>query len=298
MSDTSSDQYPDDRPHIDQSPPQTLPAYDDRREVTGRTFWDVMSGKGYLIVLAIIIAIVSILLIINRDSIDWDAIFASMLAMLIDYWYVLVGPIIGLILGDKFARIVHRPDCRVLLSLDVDTNTVSGLLVPEQLFRMLNQSGNNVVYHSGLGMPVYLAQTVDLDRGFVDYGWVHEHDALVVFTKQRFYSEWKETLDQAMADNLNLMDNPEVYGLQFAGEALKRHLDRAAMAVGVQNESAGGPSDYDARPSEDPEEGHDDRLRTSRMRYCGLHPQYGTRCDHSRRFGEAGEILQPSQSGE
>lgn len=243
MSETPSDQYPDGQMPFEDVPLQDIPMQDPR-PVTGRTIWDLLAGKGILILGILIAIVVAVILVINRDEIDWKSILLMTIEFVREYWYVAVGPIVGLILGGFFAKMVHKPDCRVVITLNVENHTVQALVVPEQLFRFLNQTGNNVVYHSRIGTPVYLANAMDLQRGFVDYGWVHEHDPLVVFTQERFYTEWKDTLDKAMSDNLNLMDSPEVYGMQFAGEALKRHLDRVAVAVGVMKESSGGPSEY------------------------------------------------------
>lgn len=227
-----------------------VPMQDMGPPVTGRTFWDVVSGKGILILAALLVLAAAVALILLRDSIDWEPV----ILFLKENWMIALGPLAGWILGRYFARVVHRPECRVLISLDTENHTIQALLVPEGLFRHLNQAGNNVVYHSPAGNPVYLANSVDLSRGVIDYGWVHEHDAIVVFTKEKVFDEWHDTLDKVMEDNLKMMDIPEVYGLQFAGKALKRHLDRAAAAVGVDIGSSGGPSDYRAVP-EDPEGG-------------------------------------------
>ena len=239
-SDPQLQQYPD------------VPMQDMPQQVTGRTFWDAVSGKGLVILGVLLAIVVAALVYVNRDSIDWKDI----LMLLRENWYVFVGPVAGWILGRYFARLVHQPDFRVVISLDPENHTVQALMIPEGLFRFLNQSGNNVLYHSPGGNPVYLANKVDLVQGMIDYGWVHEHDAIMVFTKEKVYNEWHDTLDRVMEDNLKMMDVPEVYGLQFAGEALKRHLDRAANAVGVNTGSSGGPSDYhEAQPV--PEGGDD-----------------------------------------
>ena len=256
MSQTPSDQYDIPQPGMGQYP--DVPMQDMEQEqspVTGRTFWDAVAGKGVLILAVLIAGVVAALILIHRDDIDWEAVIAYVRYMVQEYWYVAVGPIAGYILGRWFARMVHQPIIRVVISVDVENHIVQALLVPEEFFRFLNQTGNNVVYHSPRGNPVYIANKVDLDRCFVDYGWAHQHNALIVFAKERFYVEWKDALDQAMADSLNLMDNPEVYGLQFAGEALKRHLDRAAYAVGVMKENPGGPSDIEGSTVQQDEEG-------------------------------------------
>ena len=236
-----------------------VPLQDPEPQTTGRTFWDLVSGKGRLILVALIVAVAAVMLFLNRNEIDWAEVRDFFVQSITDYWYVAVGPVAGYALGIWFARLVHRPICRVVISLDVENHVVQALVIPEDFFRFLNQTGNNVVYHSPQGTPVYIANKVDLDRCLIDYGWVHEHDSLVVFTKEMFYTEWKETLDQAMADNLKLMDSPEVYGMQFAGEALKRHLDRVGAAVGVMKGSSGGPSDYhEAVQIQQPEGGAED----------------------------------------
>jgi len=247
MSQMPSDPYETPlQPGTGPYPDVPLQDMEEQAPVTGRTFWDLVSGKGLLILGVLIAAAVAALIILNRNEIDWESVRQFTVQMVQEYWYVAVGPIVGCILGSWFAKLVHRPIIRVVISVDVENHIVQALLVPEEFFRFLNQTGNNVVYHSPRGNPVYIANKVDLDRCFIDYGWAHRHNALVVFAKERFYVEWKDALDQAMADSLNLMDNPEVYGLQFAGEALKRHLDRAAYAVGVTKENPGGPSDIHA----------------------------------------------------
>ena len=248
-------------PQAGTSPYPDVPMQDigEPAPVTGRTLWDLVAGKGLLILGVLIAIAVAALIILNRDEIDWEQVKAYAVHIVQEYWYVAVGPVLGYALGKVFARMVHRPIIRVVISVDVENHIIQALLVPEEFFRFLNQTGNNVVYHSPRGNPVYIANRVDLDRCFIDYGWAHRHNALVVFAKERFYVEWKDALDQAMADSLNLMDNPEVYGMQFAGEALKRHLDRTAQAVGVQTESPGGPFDYRERePEPDQEEEQDD----------------------------------------
>ena len=248
MSEMHSDHMPD---------PQDIQSEEQPRQVTGRTFWDLMSGKGLLVLLLAVSAVGISVVYLNRDSIDWTAVRQ----FIVDYWFVALGPIVGTILGKLFADAVHQPVCRVVLVLDPESHTVRALVIPEKFFRFLNQTGNNVVYHSPLGTPVYLAADVDLSRGFVDYGWVHEHDALVVFTKEKFYCEWNGTLNRAMEDNLKMMDNPQVYGLRYAGQALKRHLGRVSASVGVRDpDASAGPSDYAPNTGDHiPEEGSDEQ---------------------------------------
>ena len=221
--------------------------YPDPPEVTGRTFWDALSGKGLIILSLIALAVCAVLIVLYRDSIDWKAI----LEILKEHWYVALAPVAGWILGRSAAKLLHSPSGRIVISVDPGTHTARVVMIPEELFRFLNQSGNNVVYHSPVGLPVYLAKSIDLQSMSIDYGWVHEHDPLIVMTRENSYQSWKDTLDRVMKDNLRLMDTPHVLGLQYAGKSLKKHLDRLSRAVGVEDQPE-GPDEYDPmRPNDE-----------------------------------------------
>ena len=157
----------------------------------------------------------------------------TILQLAMDNWPVFLSPVLGWILGSMVVRMMHRRLGRVIVSLDVENHMFRAVLVPEELFRYISQKGNNVVYHTPSGMPVYLARSIDLERGSIDYGWVHENDALVVMTREEAYLRWRDTLDRILEENLMLMHHPHTMGLEYARENLRRHLDDLAMALGL-----------------------------------------------------------------
>lgn len=150
-----------------------------------------------------------------------------------EYWPVLLSPIAGALLARFVVRSLYHPSGRVLVHLDVETHLLRAVFVPDDMFRYIQQTGNNVVYHTMSGIPVYLVEGMDLVNGRVDYGWVHEADPMVVMTREETYRKWHDTLDEALAENLRLIANPKVIGLGYARRMLREHLDRISGAVGL-----------------------------------------------------------------
>ncbi len=178
-------------------------------------------------------------------------------------WPVLVAPPVGWFLGKMVARDLYRPDGRILVNLDTDNNVFRATFVPEELFKYIDQRGNNVVYHTPRGVPVYLTETLDLQNGRVRYGWVHEDDALVVMSRITAYNRWYWTLGKTLSENLQLMHNPEVIGMGYARSTLRRHLDDIAKAVGLDNSSdVDGQRDRPSPESYDGEVGSDGSFNT------------------------------------
>lgn len=177
-----------------------------------------------VVVCIVSVAVVGVLIVILPDE---------MFSLASENWPVFLSPVVGWILGSMVVRMMHRRLGRVIVSLDVENHMFRAVLVPEELFRYISQKGNNVVYHTPSGMPVYLARSIDLERGSIDYGWVHENDALVVMTREEAYLRWRDTLDRILEENLMLMHHPHTMGLEYARENLRRHLDDLAMALGL-----------------------------------------------------------------
>ena len=177
-----------------------------------------------VVVCIVSVAVVGVLIVILPDE---------MLSLASENWPVFLSPVVGWILGSMVVRMMHRRLGRVIVSLDVENHMFRAVLVPEELFRYISQKGNNVVYHTPSGMPVYLARSIDLERGSIDYGWVHENAALVVMTREEAYLRWRDTLDRILEENLMLMHHPHTMGLEYARENLRRHLDDLAMALGL-----------------------------------------------------------------
>ena len=157
----------------------------------------------------------------------------AIISVLSEYWPVLLSPIAGALLARFVVRSLYHPSGRVLVHLDVENHLLRAVFVPDDMFRYITQTGNNVVYHTMSGIPVYLVEGMDLERGMVDYGWVHTENALVVMTREDAYRKWYSVLNQVMEENLELMVHPKVIGLGYARSSLRKHLDRISSALGL-----------------------------------------------------------------
>ncbi len=178
--------------------------------------------------------------------VTWKVIGPDALVdILSEYWPVLLSPIAGALIARFTVKALYHPSGRVLIHLDPDTHLVHAVFVPDDMFRYIQQTGNNVVYHSFTGLPVYLVEDMDLERGFVDYGWIHTENALVVMTREDAYRKWYRTLNQVLEENLELMVHPKVIGLGYARGMLRKHLDRISSALGLIE------ADYESHDSDE-----------------------------------------------
>ncbi len=208
----------------------------EREEFLGRTGWDVIyAGRRAILAFAVVaasaVAVYLAGLFFGIDALKRTAE---------EYWPVLASPIVGWFVGRKLVSDFYRPDGRVLVQLDPGSHMFRAVFVPERFFRLLTQTGNNVVYHTPAGMPVYTVKSMDLERGAVDYGWVHESEALTVMTRENAYSEWDDTLNEVLRENLELMVHPHVIGLGYARKNLREHLDMMGGALGLDGADYGG----------------------------------------------------------
>lgn len=203
--------------------------------------------KVFLVVSGSAIAVYAAWLMVGTDA---------LYAIIAEYWPVLLSPLLGIVLGKMVARELYAPVGRLLVQLDVDHHMFRAVFVPERMFRYLEQTGNNVVYHTPSGVPVYLVEGMDLASGRVDYGWVHEADPMIVMTREETYRKWYATLNETMAENLQLIANPKVIGLGYARKTLRDHLNRIAEAVGLDVPDYEYHSTFDEGP--DTEGGQND----------------------------------------
>lgn len=210
----------------------------------------------------------------------------AIIAFLEECWPVFVAPFIGWFLGKWAVDSLYRPSGKMVLSLDPDTHMIRGVFIPDQMFRYFEQSGNNVLYHSMLGMPVYLAESIDTESGIIEYSWIHELGSMEVMTREETYRNWRGTLEQVLRDNLELMDHPHVIGLGYARKCLKDHLDMIAETLGLidRDSERGGIASH--QESEDISTGGLQDERGNR-----LHQADGARPDHRGRKREAREVM-------
>ena len=149
------------------------------------------------------------------------------------YWPVLLCPPLGWVLGIWAVRILYHPAGRLIFSLNPETNEIRVVFVPETMFPYYSQVGNSVAYHTRLGMPAYIARDIDEVHGKIDYGWVHDMDALIVFTRVESFNRWNRFTENLLKENIQLKDKPLAIGLAYAREFLSKHLDEIAIAMGL-----------------------------------------------------------------
>lgn len=222
------------------------PRYTMQIQQHGRTVWDVLHVNRRSIAVGVASAVSVIAVAVCVHVYGTDAV----VALVADNWPVLLAPLVGWILGDRVARSVYKPPTRMLVQLDTENHMIAVIAVPDERFRSFDQRGNNVVYHSPRGHPVYLVRGFDPWSGLVDYGWVHTSDPLVVMTRESAYNRWKDTLDRVLEENLSLMHHPHTIGLGYARGVLRRHLDDISEALGLMNQ------DYDGHDTIDIDNGN------------------------------------------
>jgi len=157
----------------------------------------------------------------------------QIMAFLEEYWPVLMAPFAGWFLGRWTVKMLYRPSGRVVACMDPKTHMFRAVFIPDTMFRFFEQSGNNVLYHSPLGMPVYIAESIDTDNGVIRYSWIHELSSMEVMTREDTYNNWRATLEDVLRENLGLMDHPHVIGLGYARKCLKDQLDMIAEMLGL-----------------------------------------------------------------
>ena len=150
-----------------------------------------------------------------------------------EYWPVALAPIIGWLLGRWSARILYHPTGKIVIALDPETHEVRVVFVPERMFRFFRQSGNNVTYHTPLFSDVYLAKSIDTEHGDIDYGWVHELNALLVFTREQSFARWNGLTEEVLMENNQLKDKPTAIALAYCRRFGKMILDDIGSAVGL-----------------------------------------------------------------
>ena len=207
---------PDEYPEPQQPLPRPLQVrQDDRRAFVFRTI--------------VLLAICAVAFAICWHVFGKDAV-ASFLK---GYWPVMIAPFVGAFLGKWAVKSLYRPTGRVVVCLYPTTHTFRAVFIPDMMFRYFEQAGNNVLYHTPGGTPVYVAEDIDTDRGYIVYSWIHELDSFSVMTREETYNNWRNVLEEVLRENLQIMDHPHVIGLGYARQCLRDHLDMIAETLGL-----------------------------------------------------------------
>lgn len=203
-----------------------------RSDGFGRTGWDMVYNGRYTIYVLVGVAALGVMMFLFGDRLDMEPVSD----LVTTYWPVLLCPLAGYWFAVAVVNRYYRPSGRGLIVLYPETHTVLCLYVSEEIYKGMRQSGNNVLYHTPLGTPVYIARHIDMSTGDIDYGWVHELDPLVVMTREDAYVKWDDTLNLVLEENLELMSHPHTIGLGYAREGLRRHLDMMAGIMGFKGQ--------------------------------------------------------------
>lgn len=153
--------------------------------------------------------------------------------LITEYWPLIIGPAISWYLAKWAVDSFYSPaGCEVAV-LDVANHTYRHVFIPELLFKSFNQVGNNVVYHTPAGRPLYIARSIDLEKKVIEYGWVHELDPQTVLSHEDAFVKWDKTLNDVLVENLELIDHPHIIGLGYARQTVRNHLDDLSAAIGL-----------------------------------------------------------------
>lgn len=194
----------------------------------GRTGWDVlMAGRVYLAA-ALALALSAAGLYLAGRYLDVDAA----MDMASSFWPALLSPAAGWYMAKLTVESLYRPQGRYVVLMDPGEHLFRAVFIPEAVFRTMSQTGNNVVYHTVGGSPLYVAKGMDMSEGRIDYGWIHELDALQVMTRESAWLRWDETLNSVLEENLELMSHPHIIGLGHARRSLRSHLDGLGALMG------------------------------------------------------------------
>ena len=217
----SSDEPIDDRYDDDFDLPDGLIDINSRRR---DSLWNGL-WKWTLIIAIIGIAVMAVCYYTFR---------AEVIAEVVDeYWPLVLCPLLGWLLGSWAVTTLYRPSGKVIITLNTDTWEIRVVFVPDRMFPFFTQVGNNVAFHTPLGTTVYIAKDIDTDFGVVDYGWVQQMNALVVFTRMEAFNRWNNFTEELLKENSKYKDKSLAIGLAYSRRFLTKQLDDLAAALGM-----------------------------------------------------------------
>jgi len=225
-----------------------------------------------LVWIAISILLLAILVVACHHIFGPEAI----IGFLEEYWPVMIAPVAGWILGRWAVRMLYRPSGKVVICLNPDTHVFRAVFIPDPMFRFFDQAGNNVLYHSPLGMPVYVAERIDTESGDIQYSWIHDLDALTVMTREEFFENFSGMTVELLKENLQIKGYPYAIALGYTRKTMREQFDLLADALGLTGR--------DFRPDTSYSDPYPDDNGGEHERDHRLHQGYGARPDHSRRL--------------
>ena len=175
----------------------------------------------------------------------------AIISFLEECWPVMVAPLVGWFLGRWAVKVLYRPSGKVVICLDPETHLFRAVFIPDPMFRFFDQAGNNVLYHSPLGMSVYVAESIDTDSGMIGYSWIHELDVLTVMTREEFFVNYRDTTEDVLRENLQIRGYPYTIALGYTRRTMREQFDMLADALGLSGREFRPDTSYSEPDSKD-----------------------------------------------
>jgi hypothetical protein len=193
----------------------------------GRTAWDLLYSMRFVLLVVLSAALVIAAVFFELISAD------ALIDVLVDTVpYVILSFLAGAYVANRVLNFLYRPRYRYILSIS-DNDIVSLKMIPEPIFRAFNQAGNNYVLMSPSGNVVYLANSVDLEKFVIDYGWAHMDKWELVAVNKKMFRQWKGMVVQVLLRNLEVEGFLTGKSLIKARSVLTKTLDEIEDMFGV-----------------------------------------------------------------
>ena len=203
-------------------PPERSPA-----SPYGRTGWDILYSMRFVLLMAAIAA--SLILPVFFEIIE----LSVLISLLTDSVpYAALSFIAGAFVANRTLEQLYRPRYRYILSIS-DDDIVSLKMIPEPIFRMFTQAGNNYVLMSPSGNVVYLANSVDLENFAIEYGWAHMDKWELVAVNKKMFRQWKGMTVHVLLRNLEVEGFLTGKSLVKARSVLTKALNEIEDMFGV-----------------------------------------------------------------
>ena len=173
----------------------------------------------------------------------------AIIAVVDEYWPLALCPLVGWLLGHWAVMTLYRPSGRVVFALNPRIQEARVVFIPERLFPYFKQAGNNVAYHTPLGNIAYIAKSLDMQKGDIDYGWVHDLNPWIVFSDIEAWNRWEGFIEDVLRENNQLKHRSIAIALSYVRQFVTNLLNDIGVASGIMrpdyshNDVADGPEE-------------------------------------------------------
>jgi len=193
----------------------------------GRTFYDLIYSTRFIVLIGIVLIGVLAASFLGLVSFDFIKEWMNEVG-----YFCIVAFIVGFYFADWIVDRLYIPRFRLILTIS-DNDVVSLKAIPETVFKYFTQAGNNYILMSVNGNPVYLAHSVDLETGVIDYGWAHLDKWELVAVRKKMFKEWKLKFVELLLRNMELEGFTKGKSLVAARGVLERTFDQIEKMFGI-----------------------------------------------------------------